>query len=899
MRWIAVCAGVALATPALAQDGARRDEEKPPPAPQPTLTAKPELIRAVPPVYPPEAAKAGLEASVPVQIHIDAKGDVTQVDIPEPVGNGFDEAARAAALQYKFKPAEFDGKPGPIVIATRINFVLEEVEVPVEPPGREVPDEPDQTGAPDPAATGPPSHGGDYRQPISIEGVALERGTRKPLAGIIVSITELGIDAVSDERGRFYFHGIKPGSYKLLAVGEGYDRFRRDLEVRAGEAVDIRVYIRPRGGNPYQTVVEGEREVLEVTRRKLERSQLTTVPGTFGDPIRVIQTLPGLARTPLSTGFLLIRGSNPDDSGVFIDGHRVPQLFHFLGGPSILNAEFLDKIELYPGGFPARYGRSIGGVVSVETRSAKSDGVHGSADIDLLDSGAYVRTSVGKNGAVAVAGRRSYLNFLLPAFLPEQDAGDVLIVVPVYFDYQARYDHDLGAEGRASVFAIGSGDRLDVLSANQEDEEFFNLNSEINFFRIIGSYKRPITDQIELTISPAWGRDSILFEGSQMDGQAPAISFEARQNVVSYRMGARGRLNERMFIDTGIDIESRVTTYEAFAPNDIGIEADSDDVNLESEDIIRSTDAYQYGLHADVAVDLDKLRVIPGVRFDGNLLGGHHRVSVDPRIVARYKLHPAWVAKGYVGVFHQPPQPEALDVDFGNPELGVERAIHYGLGAEWQPAQHWKIDGEVYYIDRQNQVGFTNDLRMDPATGELERINFLNTRVGSTYGFEVLIKREVTRNMFGWLSYTLSRSVTTRDPAETKEVLTPFDQTHNLNAVFSYKLDSGWELGARFRLTTGRPDTAVIGGTFDADEGAYDPVEGEFRAVREATFHQLDVRAEKTWVFDTWRFGTYLDVQNLYNAENPEATQFDYRFRESAPVRGIPILPTIGVRGRF
>jgi TonB family protein len=885
---------VAIATPALGQGG-RREEQEPPPPKLPVLTAKPELLQAVPPEYPPEAAARGLEASVEVQVHVDAGGDVTRVDIPNPVGNGFDEAARAAALQYKFKPAEFDGKPGPIVIATRINFVLEKVEVPVEP---DVPDKPDGEGGAEPA-TGPPSHGGDYSKPIAIEGLALERGTRKKLAGIIVSITELGIDAVSDESGTFYFHGIAPGKYTLIAVGEGYDRFTRDLEIRAGEVADIRAYIRPRGGNPYQTVVEGEREVLEVTRRKLDRRQLTTVPGTFGDPIRVIQTLPGLARTPFATGFLVIRGSNPDDSGVFIDGHRVPLLFHFLGGPSILNAEFLDQIELYPGGYPARFGRSIGGIVSVETRPAKSDGVHGSADVDLLDAGAYVRGPIGKNGAIAAAGRRSYLNLILPAFLPERDEGDTLLVVPVYFDYQTRLDYDLEREGRASLFFIGSGDRLDVLSADQDAEEFFNLTSEINFFRVIGSYKRPITDAIELTISPAWGRDSILFEASQMEGQAAATSVEVRQDVTSYRMGARGRLARNVYLDTGIDIESRNTSYDIFAQNDIGIEIDSDDVNLASEQIVRATEAYLYGLHADLAIDIDKLRLIPGVRFDGHLLGGRNRLSADPRIVARYQVHPAWVAKGYVGAFHQPPAPEALDIDFGNPELGVERAIHVGLGAEWRPSQLWKIDGEVYYIDRQNQVGFSNNLRMNPETGALERINFLNTRIGNTYGFELLVKREVTRNMFGWLSYTVSRSVTQRDPAETAEAPTPFDQTHNLNAVYSYKTDGGWELGARFRLTTGRPDTPVIGGVFDADEGDYDPINGAFGSAREPMFHQLDVRAEKTWVFKTWTLGTYLDVQNLYNAENPEATQFDYRFNESAPIRGIPLLPTLGVRGRF
>ena len=77
------------------------------------------------------------------------------------------------------------------------------------------------------------------------------------------------------------------------------------------------------------------------------------------------------------------------------------------------------------------------------------------------------------------------------------------------------------------------------------------------------------------------------------------------------------------------------------------------------------------------------------------------------------------------------------------------------------------------------------------------------------------------------------------------------------------------------------------------------PVAGETRSTRTPLFHQLDLRAEKTWTFDTWTFSAYLDVLNVYNAENPEATEYDYRYRESAPVRGVPIVPTLGVKGTW
>ena len=876
--------------PAWAQEGARRDPEPAAQPKKPVLTSPPQLLEAAAPEYPPAAAAQGLEAAVKVRITVDAAGKVTDVVVLEPAGHGFDEAAVAAARQYTFKPAEWDGVPGPITVETAIRFVLQEVETtePVPPPGAPA----EASGVP-----AEPGHAGDPRTPVTIEGSAFERGVRRRLAGVIVSVAELGLDAVTDDEGRFFFHGVAPGRYTLVAVDTKFDRFRRPLELGKGEKVEVSLYLRPRGGNPYETVVEGEREVLEVTRRTLERRQLTTVPGTFGDPIRVIQTLPGLSRTPFGSGFLLIRGSNPDDSGVFIDGHRVPLLFHFLGGPSILNPEFLERIDLFPGGFPARFGRSIGGIVSVETRSAKSDGFHGAADVDLLDSAGYIRVPVGKNGAVAVAGRRSYLDFMLGFFLPEQEPGNTLIVVPIYYDYQARFDYDFGREGKASLFLIGSADTLDVLSEDADDEESLSLDSAIKFFRLIATYRRPVIGDLNLTLSPAWGRDSVEFASGQSE-EGPAFTrATATQDTMAYRMRLEGPLAPGLLLDAGLDLESRVNKYSVRAALDFDVRGNND-ADVPPVEASRTSDMYGFSSHVDLAIDMGPVRLIPGLRFDGYFLAGKTRTSWDPRLVSRVRLDPKWTAKGYVGMFHQPPQPEALDHLFGNPDLGMERAIHTGVGAEWRPAQYWTADAEVYYIDRGNLVEGTNDAVRDPDTGELRPINFRNSAIGDTVGLEVLLRREVTRNLYGWVTYTLSR---TRDKDFDDDDYEPaaFDQAHTANAVASYRTSNNWEVGARFRLSSGRPQTPLVGGTYDADDGDYRGVSGGFRSDRAKLFHQTDVRIEKTWVFDTWMIGAYLDVQNIMNIENVEAIQYDYRYRETAPVTSVPILPTLGVRGQW
>jgi TonB family protein len=874
-----------LAAEVRAQVGARREEVRPPAQKAPKLTAPPVLLQAAAPEYPPEAAAAGVGAEVKVRLHIDARGVVTSVDVLEPVGAGFDEAAVAAALQYRFKPAEFDGRPGPIAVETSIHFVMEEVRQPEALP----PPSPEQRAS----AVG---HGGDPAQPITLDGVAKQRGTRKRLAGVIISVLPPGIDAVSDADGRFFFHGLPPGDYQIRAEAEGYAPFSRSLHIGAGQKASAELYLRARGGNPYSTVVEGERDRLEVTVHTIQREQIQTVPGTFGDPIRVVQTLPGLARSPFLTGFLIVRGSNPQDSGVYVDGHRIPQLFHFLGGPSILNAEFLEKVDLYPGGFPTRFGRNTGGVVDVESRPTKSDGWHGSGEVDFLNAGGYFRAPIGKNGSFAIAGRRSYFDEVLPLVLPRQRPGRRLLVVPVYFDYQARLDWNFENQGKASVFAFGSGDRLDVLSTDSDAERFFNLDSSIDFFRIIGHYERPAPHNLTLTLSPAYGRDSVVLETGGADGGPSFASFGAMQDVLGYRMRLAGRVVPNVHLDTGLDIEARNTHYKAALPINLDVRRQQGQ-NVQPELVKRSADQLAYGFYSELGIDIERFRLIPGVRFDGYVLGGKNRFSLDPRLVVRYRFSEEWVGKAYAGLFHQPPQPEQFDETFGNPKIGLERALHTGLGAEWKFAPQWSADGEVYFVGRQNLIHFTNDAVVN-ADGTVTPIVFENTGVGDTFGFELLVKREVTRNLYGWLSYTLS---TSRQRPTPDDVYRPtlFDQTHVLNAVLSYKIDAGWEFGGRYRLATGNPQTDVIGSTFDADKGSYVQVKGPPLGGRARTFNQLDVRVEKTWVYETWMLGVYLDVLNVFNIDNQEAIQYDYRYLKSQSVSSVPIIPTLGLRGQF
>jgi TonB family protein len=874
-----------LARPAAAQEFQQRppDPEKPP-APAPKLTKAPKLAESVEPAYPPPALAQGLSADVTLQLDLDAEGNVTAVAVTKPAGNGFDEAAREAALQFRFEPAEVDGKPSPI----RIEYVLHfrpKLEVP-KPLG------PVET-APPPPPPPPPD-----QRPLA-RGRMREKGTRDPVSGASVSATVLEAEGpkelftTTEDDGRFVVSGSAPAGVRLrLVISSGeHEPCVREVTVTAPEAAvpEVNCISAPTQGGQYQTTVINPGQGEDATKHTVTQSEMTTVPGTFGDPLRVIQNLPGIARMPYGLGLLIIRGSSPQDSGVYVDGHRVPLLYHFLGGPSVLTPDLIDRIDFYPGGFGVRYGRASAGVVDVTTRNESVKRVHGSADVDLLDSAVYVEGPLGGNTSGGLAARRSYIDTILPAFIPEEEGSATTVVTPVYWDYQARVTHPLKT-GRLSLFAFGSDDSLEVFSADPTAGNI-DLGTRIGFHRVIGGYSTAIGNWTSV-LSPSYGYDHLTFGAGQ-------ISARAHSHVVGLREDLTRTVTSRLKLAVGFDGELRFDNFSVNAPIPPERRTYGRAANASIQELSRDSRNLGTAVYAEALWDLSEhLRLVPGVRGDWFHYDAVDRFSLDPRIVITWKRTAEQTFKLGAGVFHQPPQPGQLDQEFGNPKLPLLWADQYHAGIEQALTRAISLEATLYFLRRHNEP-----VQSNRTTPEGKQEAYAPDGKGRSYGLELRLRHQVTSKFFGWISYTFARTEAILAQAGSVEAAagyrpTDFDQTHNFILVASRRFGA-WELGTRFRFTTGIPETPIHGSTFDSDFNTHTPTEGEPRSERRQTFHQLDLRAERTWTFDAWRFSAYLDVQNVYNAENPEATIYDYRYKESGPIRGLPILPVIGLRGRF
>ncbi|MGC4117789.1 MAG: TonB family protein [Myxococcales bacterium] len=249
--------------------------EEPAPPKAPTLTKAPELVQFVEAEFPPEAAAQQLTGEVGLLVDIGADGKVLAAEVASPAGHGFDEAARAAVLQFVFTPAELDGQPAPVRIQYTYKFVMKEAPPPAAEPGAEV--KPAQA-------------------PESLKGRIVQRASRKPLVGANVHVDETGEDTMTDSDGAFALH-LFPGKYTVRVAAVGHHPFKREEVIDEGKLLEVTYYLMPVSFGLFETVVRGERDKREATQRTLQREELQRSPGRWATRSASCRTCPA-SRAP-------------------------------------------------------------------------------------------------------------------------------------------------------------------------------------------------------------------------------------------------------------------------------------------------------------------------------------------------------------------------------------------------------------------------------------------------------------------------------------------------------------------------------------------------------------------------------------------------------------------------
>ncbi|MEE8408543.1 MAG: TonB-dependent receptor [Myxococcota bacterium] len=640
----------------------------------------------------------------------------------------------------------------------------------------------------------------------------------------------------------------------------------------------------------FEAVVRTRTPPPAVGHYRLEGEELRTTPGAFGDPLRVLETLPGVGRAPFSSGILVLRGSSPDDSGVYIDGHLVPILYHFGGGPSVIPPDAIESIELAPGGFGARYGRSTAGIIEVETRRGRTDGVYGGADVDLFDAGGTIEGPIGELGSFRVSGRRSYIDALIP--LIPGDSGDraILTLAPRYYDYHSRIDIEPWDGVEFTLVASGSDDELSLKSRLPIGDVPPELRLQMSAHRINPRFRADLGHGFELRLSPAaaWISTS---------GETPFefLDLSSHQRALRTELIGRG---EFLTTTLGVDLVRDSYRFTARVPIPGAREFVSPDPrDPQATDVAGQLLVVQTGVFGEVQAEVGRFRITPGLRLEHVQFLGRAESAIDPRLDVRARLLPGLDAKVTLGAYHRLPNPDELARATGNPQLELERSVQSAVGAEWQLSDTMALDVQVFAKRMTRMARRASEPRVSGS--RLVRPRYESDGEGRVWGAEVLLSRSMSRGISGWLAYSLSRSERRHQGREWS--LYVRDQTHNLSFVVSVDLPSNLRAGVRYRYVTGYPDTPVDGYLYyDSDAARFVPKLGEIRSDRLPSFQQLDLRLEKAFGSrDATHVIAYIDVQNVTNRRNAEFFYYSFDFSKRYDFPGLPILPSIGLEARF
>jgi TonB family protein len=870
---LASLACLVAALVALVEGRAWAQAAVPAPAPAPPASAAPSSSPAptttggaastvVPPsvkknegaAYPKRALDEGFRepAEVGLTLTVDATGHVTSAVVEQPAGHGFDEAAVEAAKALEFEPATRDGKPVAAKIRFRYQF------------------------APPPGALG---------------GRVVAASTEQPIAGATVVVRDAqGHEqtATTAADGSWRIGQAPAGTYHVTVRAAGMEAHEADQAVLAGEevrAVDRLSPPKPAPGTAdagaeaiEEVEVRGTKPPREVSKFTIDQREIARIPGTNGDALRSLQNLPGVARSPGLAGFLIVRGSAPEDTQYFVDGTPVPIVYHFGGLSSVVPTEMLDRIDFFPGNFSAQYGRAMGGIVDVGLAEPKSDKLHVMAQADLIDTRAIVQGPLFDTGwNFALGGRRSWFDVWLGPVLQAANAN--VSVAPVYYDYQAILERKIGAHQDLRFAVFGSDDRVDILlqSPSQSAPTLAGeVGSHTGFWRIQGLYKNKLSSTSELRVVAAVGEDYLEFNAGN-------IFFHLNDYPITSRVELAQKLDAHLTLNLGLD--EYYSPYSGAAqlplPPKAGLPPAGPFAAQPPVATTASGSVFEPAVYAELeATPWQGGRIVPGIRLD--YTDATNAWDFAPRVVVRQDVttEPRTTLKGGIGLFAQPPQAQETNAVFGMSGLTSNRSLHYDLGVERVFTRYVEATLDGFYKQLDNLV--------EPGLG--------NTGSGVVYGAETLLRYKPDERFFGWIAYTLSRSLR-RDQPGAPLRLFQYDETHVLTVLGSYRIGRGWELGMRYRLSSGYMYTPNQYGFYDENVGSYLPLSAYPQdGSRLPLFHSLDIRVDKTWKTGWGKIGAYLDVLNVYNSGNVDGVAYDFNYTHTSVANDLPIIPSIGMR---
>ncbi len=681
------------------------------------------------------------------------------------------------------------------------------------------------------------------------------------------------LEAAESANLRFTRFGFKPFDIKVVDLIE---KAKSRLQAEPGEGqlqLRVDVFLEPSIGGDDTVIVQGKKRP-GVSKQVISVEEARRVaPG--GDPGQVTKLMPGVQSQAFGSQ-VVIRGSAPGDSKYYIDDLEVPFVYHGVGQYTVLPTPLIEDVEFSAGGFGAEYGDATGGVVKIRSKTNQVERATSIYNVNFpIFSSAYHERPLGQDASLSLSIRRSYLDIILPKVLPK-DSG--MTIVPYFSDYVVLYNQDF-EDGKGRLISIASTDGIRAVFPGDfaQSEEGTAAFSVFNYYGILG-YERTkrLSSEWSLTTTP-----QIQFFNLNLS----IIDSKVKLKVWSTRLPTEltYRPNERDKIYIGADLRADKATVYVDA-----IRFDQNDPFFDPEEAPReegSEETTTKGGAVWIAMEknIGTLLLIPGLRgyYNDQIKKG----TADPRLNMRLELNDVHALKFATGQFSKNPEPGAASSSAGNPNLKFERSIHYVAGVESRWGERWNSDLQLFKKKSWNLVRADSEKR------------YVNSAELDSVGAEILIRRNMTERLFGWLSYTWSQN-RSRQSSGNPWHNAEYDQTHVANLAGNYRLTEIWELGGRINYHTGDTFTQKGNAVYNANLDKYQPRAGniDLFAGRLPDYNELSVFAGRDFLWDTWKMNARFGIEYFWFKRAALGVDYNYDYTKESYFRGVPGIPYLEVQ---
>ena len=756
-------------------------------------------------------------------------------------------------------------------------------------------------------------------------------GTKLP--GVLVSIKGTEISTVTDDVGYYVLTGIPLGQHTVRASLPSFADKEAVISVESIGTITLDMTLEVEELQFEITVRTDTAELMSASESigvvSVAPSQVTTLPSLGEkDIFRSLQLMPGISATNESSAGLYIRGGTPDQNLVLFDGFTVYDVDHFFGIFSAFNANAVENITMYKGGFESKYGGRTSSVVDLTGKSGRNSQPTFGGGVSFLSYNAFMDVPMGSRGSFMFAGRKSFQSpfsdRIRDNFSESTTAGPgggglgggrrraIFSVQPdsSFYDLNSRATFDLTSKD-SIIFSLYHGkDVLDNSRSLNINRSFFQReDGESAVTRDISGEIKDISNWGNTGLSLNWLRqwnDSFFsrFTLAHSDyfkdfDRTTDISFldpETGEEIVpedggeSPRVFNRGSSEHNDLTDITVKMENNLTLNPRhhlefgteFTRNSVGYDFN---FNLDTAFLERENTATQYAFYLqDTWVPFPKLSITPGLR--ATYFNLNSRTYADPRLSIIFHATDRLRLKAAGGRYHQfvnrLTREDVLqgDQEFwllsDSDQVPVGSATHWIGGASYE-TENLLFDMEAYRKDLSGLSEFASLRFGRRILEDLDLNTLFYTGSGTSEGIEFLVQKKFGRNT-GWITYTLGRVEYDFPDLSPDPFPASHDSTHEFKIVDSFRFGK-WAFSGTWVYATGKPITEPIG--FEEIEffngRTLSILEfGDKNGFRLPSYHRLDLSATRDFSLgETSKASLGVSVFNAYQHQNVWRKEFD------------------------